>query len=115
MHHDFAGTALLHGLGALGHQQAVIEAQAHLGRYRQMRWHSLAHRLHHAGNLCRVLQQRSATAVAVDHLGRAAEIDVNAFRAQPCQIGGVLGHADRVRPQQLRPHRHTGQRLAAIA
>ena len=52
--------------------------------------------------------------MAIDHLGRATKIQVNALGAQCGQAGSVLGHAHRVRAQQLRTHRHTGEGAATI-
>ncbi|MPN40469.1 hypothetical protein SDC9_188007 [bioreactor metagenome] len=115
MDDDLTGAPLLHGLGTLGHQRPIVEAQPHLGRHRHLRGHGTAHSIHHAHDLLGILQQRCTAAMAVDHLGRTAEIQIDALGSQARQIGSVLGHADGVGAQQLRPHRHPGQRPAAIA
>jgi hypothetical protein len=57
---------------------------------------------HDAAHQLRLVQQHGAAAVAVDGLGRAAEVQVDAGRAQLGQAGGVVGQAGRVAAQQLR-------------
>ena len=91
-----------------------MKAQAHLGRHRHAGRHSAAHRGHNAADAFRVLQQSRTAAVAVDDFGRATEVQVNAGRAHVGQAGGVVSHARGVRAQQLRAHRHTGRRAAAV-
>jgi len=103
-----------HGLGAFAHQAPVVKTQAHFGRYRQMRWHGTAHSSHQAGDVFRVLQHGGTATVAVHGAGRAAKIQVNPLRPQGGEEGSVLGHADGVRAQQLRPHWHARQGAAAI-
>jgi hypothetical protein len=61
-----------------------------------------------------LLQQRGPTAMAVHHLGRTAEIQVDAGRPQARQARRVLGQADRVRTHQLHPHRHPGGGAPAL-
>ena len=114
MHHQFTGPVFHHGQRTFTHQAFVIKTHAHLGRHGQVRRHSLAHRRHQPGDRLRVLQHGGATAVAVHRLGRTTKIQINAFRIQACQIGGIGGHVVRIRPQQLCSHGHTGQSLAAI-
>jgi len=57
-------------------------AQAHLGRHRHVGRHGTAHRRHDAVHQLGLVQQHSTAAVAVDDLGRAAEVQVDAVRLQ---------------------------------
>ena len=114
MHHQFAGTASLHGLRALARQAGVVKAQAHLGRHGQVGGHGTAHGGHQRGNALGLLQKRRPAAVAVDHLGGATKVQVDALGPQRRQAGRVLGHAHRVGAQQLRAHGHAGQRAPAM-
>ena len=52
--------------------------------------------------------------MAVHHLGRAAEVQVDAGRPEFGQPPGVFSQADRVGTEQLGAHRHAGQRAAAV-
>ena len=96
MHHQLCRAAVLHGLRAFAHQQGVVKTQAHLGGHGQMGGHGPAHSRHHSSNALRLLQQGGTTPVAVDHLGGAAKVQVNAFRLQGREPRGVFGHAHRV-------------------
>ena len=114
MHHDFARPAFLQSLRAF-HGPAVIQkAQAHLGADHLVRGHGLAHRADDAPQQLRVLQQRRAPAVAVHHLGRAAEIQVHAVAPHTGHAGRVIGQTVGVRAQQLGTHRHPGRRASAM-
>jgi len=109
-----AGAARLDRLGTFFGAAVVGVAQAHLGRHRHLRRDRAAHRRDDARQRLRVLQQRGAATVAVDDLGRAAEVQVDAGRPESGQPRRVLGQAHRVRPQQLHTHRHTSGRAALV-
>ena len=113
MHHQLIGAAVQHRLRIGQHARVVARAQPHLGRNRQLGRHRAPHRAHDAKDQLRLVQQHGAAAVAVDGLGRAAEIEVDAFGAQGGDQRRVVGQAGRVGPQQLRPHRHAGGGAAA--
>ena len=114
MHDQLTGTAGLDRLGAGLGPAVVVEAEPHLGRYRHRRRHGLAHGRHQAMQQLGVLQQRRATAMAIHDLGRAAEVQVDAGRAEAGQPRGVLGQAVRVRAHQLRAYRHAGCGASAL-
>jgi hypothetical protein len=53
----------------------------------------------------RLVEQRRPAPVAIDRGRRAAEVEVDARRVEPRQLGRVVGHAGRVGAEQLDPHR----------
>ncbi|MCY1538075.1 hypothetical protein D9M68_735990 [compost metagenome] len=104
--HQFVGTGFGDRLRTILGALVVVEAQAHLGRHRHVSRHGTAHRRHDAADQFGFVQQHRAAAALVHRLGRAAEIEVHAERAQAREPRRVLGQTGRVGPQQLRPHRH---------
>ena len=114
MHDQLVRARPGNGQGTFDCARIVVEAQPHLGGYRHARGHGAPYRRYDFCNQLGIVQQRSAAAVAVHHLGRAAKIKVDAVRPQGCQAGGVFSQAHRVRPQQLRAHRHTRKRAPAV-
>jgi hypothetical protein len=113
MHHQFVGAAVdgLRSPACATSSRLPSRILADTGRpagtarrtARTMREHQLG-----------LVQQHGAAAVAVHGLGRAAEVQVDAGRAQRGQQGGVVGQAGRVGAQQLRPHRRAGGGAAAV-
>lgn len=115
VHDQLVGPGFGNRAGAVFGLRIVVKAQAHLGGHGHVGGHGTAHFAHDAVHQVRLLQQRGTAAVAIHHLGRAAEIQVDAGRAQGGKKGRVVGQADRVGAQQLRAHRHTCRRAAALA
>ena len=53
-----------------------------------------------------LVEQDRAAAVAIDHRRRAAEVEVDAGRAERGETAGVVGETGGIGAEQLRPHRH---------
>src|SRR5690606_25570934 len=62
----------------------------------------------------RLTQQGRPAPVAVDGLGRAAEVEVHCRRAELCQQCGIMAEPVRVGAEQLRMHRHACGGLPAV-
>jgi hypothetical protein len=95
---------------ALGQRPAAIQragrirhAETHLGGEGNVRG-TAAHRTGDGVEQLRLVQQRSAAPMAIDHGRRTAEVEIDAGRIQARQLGRVIGHRPD-RTQQLHPHR----------
>ena len=115
VNHQLVHPASGQGLCAFHRAGVVVETQAHLGRDRHVRGHRTTHSRGNTGQQFRVLQQRRAAAVAINDLGGAAKVQVDAVRTERGQAGGVLGHANGIGAQQLGPHRHTGRGVSPVS
>ena len=114
MHNEFSGTGVGDGVRAVQHAAVVAVTQAHLGRHRHVRRHGAAHCGHDLVHEFRLVQQHRAAAMAVDSLGRAAEVEVDAIGLQRGQQRRVVGQAGGVGTQQLRAHRRARWCAAAL-
>ena len=74
-----------------------------------MRRHSASHSPHDSAHQFRLVEQHSPAAALIHGLGGAAKVEVDAVRTDTGQPLCVFRQAHRIRPQQLGPHRHTGQ------
>jgi hypothetical protein len=114
VHHQLFGAAALHRERTFDRPAVAVETEAHLGRHRHARRHGAPYRRHEREDQLGFVEQRGATAVAVHHLGRAAEIQVDAGRPEGRELGRVFSQTDRVGAHQLRPHRHASRGAAAV-
>ncbi len=114
MHHQLAGTGLLHRIGDLETPRARVPAEPHFHRDRQMSRHRLAHRSGTAIDQLRIFQQRRTAAAAVHQLRRAAAVEVNAPRAQLHRACGVFCQPLWILAQQLHAHARAGGRPAVM-
>ncbi|MNI51435.1 hypothetical protein D3C73_1061630 [compost metagenome] len=119
MHDDVFCAAFGQRRGADQRTVRAVEAQAHLGGDRNMRRHRTTDMLDNLVEQLGLLEQHRPAPGLVDGLGRAAEVQVDDFRAQLTGQCCVFRQAHRVRPQQLHTQRHasggtrTGQQLRA--
>ncbi len=91
------------------------EAEADLGRDRHLAAHGIVYGRYGGMYAVGVAQQRGAAVMAVDELGRAAEIEVDFASAEPQRLLGVGGQRRRVAAQQLERYRNArGRRHASI-
>ncbi|KQY81877.1 hypothetical protein ASD35_08850 [Pelomonas sp. Root1444] len=114
MHDDLVSAGRVDGTRHVQRAAVIHVAQAHLGRHHHLGRHRAAHGGHDLVDQLRLVQQHRAAAVAVHALGRAAEVEVDPLRLELRQPPGVLGQAVHVGAQQLRMHRHTRRRAAAV-
>ncbi|MNT71161.1 hypothetical protein D3C72_2096210 [compost metagenome] len=76
--------------------------------------HRRTHRFGPLINQLRIFQQRRATAAAVDQLGRAAAVEIDAIGPEFNRTGGVFRQPLRILAQQLDAHQGAGRRAAGM-
>ena len=114
VHDDLAASRLVDGARHIQRAAVVHIAQAHLGGDHDAGRHRAAHGSDDLVDQLRLVQQHRAAAMAVDALGRAAEVQVDALGLELGQASGVLSQAAHVGAQQLWVHRHACCRAAAV-
>ncbi|MNF96323.1 hypothetical protein D3C84_791100 [compost metagenome] len=115
MHHQLLSPAFGQRKGAVQGTIRAVEAQAHLGRHRNMRRHGAAHLTQDGMEQLRLLEQHRPTAGFVHGFGRATEVQVDHRCTQLTGQHRILCQANRIRTEQLHTQGHPGRGLRTLA